>query len=209
MTMAPFETVMTFDGSNVMLEQARLVVAGDRSVPERPDQPRAGFAVARPDAEGQRQSRQGDRVGAAAAGAGHRHGDDRRHDHRSGAQLRARPGGAQQHARRRARARARPGRTDARHLRRVLRPRPGDLAAIRRIDPRQVHRAVGQGVDQHRRQRTGAASTRKRRCGWPMSNPQAIGGALRGARHVRVRRAAALRDRESLDRSRRAATWCR
>ena len=59
--------------------------------------------------------------------------------------------------------------SDPRHVRRVLRARPGDLAAIGRIDSRQVQRAVGQGVDQHRRARSGAASTRKRRCGWPTS----------------------------------------
>ena len=35
MTMAPFETVMTFDGSNVLLEEARLVVDGDRRVHRR------------------------------------------------------------------------------------------------------------------------------------------------------------------------------
>ena len=47
--------------------------------------------------------------------------------------------------------------------------RPGDLAAIRRIDSRQVQRAVGQGADQHRR----SGVERRRRAGraatWPTS----------------------------------------
>ena len=63
----------------------------------------------------------------------------------------------------------------------------------------EVQRAVGQGVDQHRRARNGAASTRKPRCASPMSTRRRLARAFDGSRHVRVQRAAAIRDPQSLD----------
>ena len=54
MTMSPFETVMTFDGSNVALEQARLSSSEIEAFLSGDDQARPRFAVARSRAQGQR-----------------------------------------------------------------------------------------------------------------------------------------------------------
>jgi hypothetical protein len=116
MTMSPFETVMTFDGSNVALEQARLssteieaFLSGD--IKRVLDSPSLDLAL-----KGSINPRQGDQVGAAPARAGDRHGDDRRIDHRPGARLLDRPCRAQQHGRRRTRARVECRRTREGHV---------------------------------------------------------------------------------------------
>jgi hypothetical protein len=88
MTMAPFETVMTFDGSNVDARAGAAVVDGDRGVPERPikrvlDSPSLDLV-----AEGQRQSRQAIKW-VPPPPVPSRHGDDRRDDHRPGANFAA------------------------------------------------------------------------------------------------------------------------
>ena len=121
MTMAPFETVMTFDGSNVLIEEARLssseidaFIAGP--IARVLDSPSLDLTL-----KGSRESRQGDAVGAAAARAGVGHGDDRRHHQGAGAQLRHRSESRQQHARRGTRETSRALRSCARDLRGVLR----------------------------------------------------------------------------------------
>ena len=169
MTMAPFETVMTFDGSNVMLEQARLsspeieaflsgpinrvldspsldlALKGSVNLDNAikwvppPPVPVTGMATIEGTITGPARN-------FALDLAVHSNTLDVGRERELGL------AGA-----------------GARHVRIVLRTRPRDLAAVGRIDSRQVQRAVGQGVDQHREPRNGAASTRRRRCAWPTS----------------------------------------
>ena len=166
---------------NVALEQARLssseidaFLSGD--IKRVLDSPSLDSG-----AQGQRQSRQGDQVGAAAARASDGHGDDRRHrspDRRAT----SRPicvvrSNTIDVGRERE---LEPGRARASDVRVVLRPRPRDHAAVGRSDSRGVHRAVGQGGRSAPRARNGAALDSQAALRMADVDPQAIGADFDG-----------------------------
>ena len=206
MTMAPFETVMTFDGSNVMLEQARLSSPEIDAFLSGPinrvlDSPSLDLSL--------KGSVNLDKAiewvpppPVPVTGMATIEGID----HRSGAQLRR---SISPCTATRSTSAASAISTVSGPVRVTFESFSGhDLVIspqIGRLDPHQVHRAVGQG----RRSAPPSAewSGLDSQAALRMADvdPQAIGALLRRPRHVRVQRSAQVRDSQPIDAATRGA----